>query len=185
MLPEATDMLARAFMTNPLHVAVFGPGALEKNREFFRVGLSVMKGPKLVAFDKSRIVGFIHWVTSPQCQLSALEKLRMMPTMIGGFGFGAALGVGAWLSAWNKQDPQESHVHLGPIGVSPDMRGQRLGQRLMEKYCDELARTGKIGYLETDRRENVQFYRRFGFEITQQTAIKGVTNYFMKTTRKL
>jgi GNAT superfamily N-acetyltransferase len=184
MLPEASDMLARAFMTNPLHVAVFGRDSLEKNREFFRVGLSVMKGPKLVAVEKSRIVGLIHWVASPKCQLSILQRLRMMPPMISGFGLGSALGVGAWLSAWTRHDPAEPHVHLGPIGVSPDMRGQRLGQKLMERYCDELTRTGKIGYLETDRRENVDFYRRFGFEITEQTAIRGVTNYFMKTTSK-
>src|SRR5262245_7495937 len=112
MLAEASDMLARAFMTNPLHVAVFGRDALEKNREFFRVGLSVMKGPKLVAMDKARIVGLVHWVASPQCQLSALEKLRMMPTMISGFGLGAAMSVGTWLSAWTRHDPPESHVHL-------------------------------------------------------------------------
>ena len=181
MLSEASDMLARAFMTNPLHVAVFGRDSLDKNREFFRVGLSVMKGPKLVAIEKSRIVGLIHWVASPQCQLSTIEKLRMMPTMISGFGFGSAIGVGAWLSAWTRHDPAEAHVHLGPIGVAPEVRGQRLGQKLMERYCDELARTRKIGYLETDRQENVQFYRRFGFDITEQTTIRGVTNYFMKT----
>src|SRR5262245_66531311 len=95
MLAEASDMLARAFMTNPLHVAVFGRDALDKNREFFRVGLSVMKGAKLVAMEKSRLVGLVHWVASPRCQLSTIEKLRMMPTMISGFGFGSAMGVGA------------------------------------------------------------------------------------------
>ena len=35
----------------------------------------------------------------------------------------------------------------------------------MEQYCKDLNRTGQAGYLETDRPENVQFYRRFGFEI--------------------
>jgi ribosomal protein S18 acetylase RimI-like enzyme len=184
MLAEASDMLARAFMTNPLHVAVFGRDALDKNREFFRVGLSVMKGPKLVAMEQARIVGLIHWVASPRCQLSAIEKLRMMPTMISGFGFGSAMGVGAWLSAWTRHDPAEPHVHLGPIGVAPDVRGQRLGQKLMERYCEELARSRKIGYLETDRQENVQFYRRFGFDVVEQTTIRGVTNYFMKTARR-
>lgn len=57
MTAEAARMLARAFVTNPLHVAAFGAGELAKNEAFFRVGLSVMKGPTLVALDGSGILG--------------------------------------------------------------------------------------------------------------------------------
>ena len=79
MTTEASRALARAFVTNPLHIAAFGPGQLGKNEAFFRIGLAVMKGPKLVALDGSHILGLIHWVRSPDCQFSGLEKLRMTP----------------------------------------------------------------------------------------------------------
>jgi hypothetical protein len=36
-----------------------------------------------------------------------------------------------------------------------------------------------MSYLETDRPENVTFYRRFGFEIVQQEPVLGVLNFFM------
>src|SRR5262245_14323261 len=128
---EAARMLARAFVTNPLHVAVFGAARLDANEAFFRIGFSVMKGQKHVAMDGTRILGVIHWVDSPHCQFSSSEKIRQAPAMIRGFGVGSAMRVGRWLSAWSQRDPVEQHCHLGPIGVSPEAQGQGIGRKLM------------------------------------------------------
>jgi predicted N-acetyltransferase YhbS len=179
MAAEVSQVLARAYVTNPLHVAAFGPAQLAKNEAFFRKGLTVMKGPKLVALEGPRILGLIHWVHAPDCQFSGLEKLLLTPAMISGFGLRSALRVSTWLSTWSKHDPKASHAHLGPIGVEPAAQGQRIGQHLMEVYDEELDRTGQAGYLETDRPENVSFYRRFGFETTGDVSVLGVRNYLM------
>jgi ribosomal protein S18 acetylase RimI-like enzyme len=179
MTAEASRALARAFVTNPLHVAAFGPDRLSRNEAFFRTGLSAMKGPKLVALEGSRILGLIHSVDSPGCQFSGVEQLRMTPAMITGFGIRSAVRVGSWLSAWAKHDPNEPHSHLGPIGVDPGAQGRHIGRRLMEQYCGELDRTATSSYLETDRPENVRFYRQFGFETTAEIPVLGVSNYLM------
>jgi hypothetical protein len=50
----------------------------------------------------------------------------------------------------------------------------------MAQYCHELDRVGAIGYLETDRPENVDFYKRFAFQLTTTAPVCGVTNYFMR-----
>ncbi|MQA89336.1 MAG: GNAT family N-acetyltransferase [Gemmatimonas sp.] len=176
----AIGVLARAFVTNPVHVAAFGPSNLESNEEFFRIGLAAMKGRQLVATDGSRILGVVHWVRSPSCQFSALEKLRMMPRMVSGLGLGSALRVISWVSTWSRHDPREPHSHLGPIGVEPEAQGRRVGSTLMEKYCAELDRIGMVGYLETDRPENVEFYRRFGFVVTGTGPVLAVETYFMR-----
>jgi ribosomal protein S18 acetylase RimI-like enzyme len=176
----AARMLARAFVTNPLHLAVFGADQLAANEAFFRIGLDVMKGPKMVAVDGSRIVGIIHWVPSPGCQFSTAEKLRMTPAMVKGFGLRSAWRVGSWLSIWSKHDPAEPHLHLGPIGVDPEAQGRHIGQQLMARYCSELDRAAVVGYLETDRPGNVDFYKRFGFRVTAATLVWGVTNHFMR-----
>lgn len=138
-----------------------------------------MKGSKRVAFDGPHILGFIHWVHASECQFSGIEKLRLTPAMIRGFGFRSALRVSAWLSVWSKHDPKEPHSHLGPVGVEPAAQGQGIGQCLMELYCKELDGTGQAGYLETDRPENLSFYRRFGFEIIDEVSVLGVINYLM------
>ena len=49
----------------------------------------------------------------------------------------------------------------------------------MEEYCEEHDRSSFAGYLETDRPENVSFYRRFGFEVTGDIMVLGVANYLM------
>jgi len=177
---EAVRLLARAYATNPLPVAVFGPGQIDANEAFFRIGLTVMKGQKFVAVDGPRVVGVIHWVDSPNCQFSSAEKLRLLPTMVKGFGLRSAIRVGGWLSAWSKHDPAEHHVHLGPIGVSPEAQGRGIGRQLMQQFCHQLDERGAVGYLETDRPENVHFYTRSGFGVTGTASIQGVVNYFMR-----
>ena len=49
----------------------------------------------------------------------------------------------------------------------------------MQEYCEDLDQTDGGGYLETDRSENVEFYRRFGFDIIHEATVLGVRNYFM------
>lgn len=176
----AIGVLARAFVTNPLHEAAFGPSRLDSNEEFFRVGLDAMKGAKLVARDGTRILGVAHWVRSPDCQFSGLEKLRMMPRVIRGLGVRTAIDVMSWLSAWSKHDLTRPHVHLGPIAVEPEAQGRHVGSKLMKTYCEELDLTGMAGFLETDRSANVRFYERFGFVVTETAFVLGVNNYFMR-----
>ena len=50
----------------------------------------------------------------------------------------------------------------------------------MTLYCEDLDRTAISGYLETDRPENVSFYRRFGFEVTDEIPVLGVPNFLMQ-----
>ena len=178
-IEPAARLLARAFVTNPVHIAAFGAGRLAANEAFFRMGLAAMKGPKLVAADGSQLVGVIHWVTSPACQYSLGEKMRMMPRMARNVGVRPALRLAAWLSEWSKLDPAEPHLHLGPIGVDPEVQGRQIGRRLMEQYCQAQDHAGVAGYLETDRPENVDFYRRFDFEVTATRPVLDVPNYFM------
>ena len=180
MTDEIADVLARAFVTNPLNIAAFGADQVSANRAFFRGGLRVMRGRKLVAIDEARLVGFVHWVTSPGCQFSGPEKLAMLPRMIQEFGPQRSLRISSWLTTWSKHDPQDPHCHLGPIGIDPTAQGRGIGQRLMALYCEDLDRTAASGYLETDRPENVAFYQRFGFEVKEEIPILGTPNFLMR-----
>ncbi|MBV9733864.1 MAG: GNAT family N-acetyltransferase [Verrucomicrobia bacterium] len=180
MTDDTADVLARAFVTNPLNIAVFGVDQVSANEAFFRGGLRVMRGRKLVALDGARIIGFIHWVTSPRCQISILEKLAMLPRMIQEFGLQRSLRISSWLATWSKHDPKDPHCHLGPIGIDPNAQGRGIGQRLMSLYCEDLDRTAASGYLETDRPQNIAFYQRFGFEVTHEMPVLGTPNFLMR-----
>jgi len=179
MCAEASRVLAGAFVGNPLHVAAFGASRFDRNYRFFRMGLSAMKGAKWVATDGSRILGVVHWVHWPHCRASATETLRTSPTMVVAFGWGSTRRLVTWLSAWTEIDPATPHSHLGPIGVAPEVQGCGVGRRLMEKFCAELDDRRALGYLETDRAENVEFYRRFGFEVIGHAEVLGVPHVLM------
>src|SRR5262245_27516847 len=176
---EAVHALARAFVANPLHVAVFGSSPLAANESFFRLAMPTFLGEKRVALENGRVVGFVHWVLSPRCQLSPWKKLGVAAAMVGGFGFGSTVRVASWLSVWSRHDPHEPHAHLGPIGVVPEARGRGIGRLLMEPFCGAVDAGGAIGYLETDREENVDFYEKFGFEVAERSSVHGLVNYFM------
>lgn len=49
----------------------------------------------------------------------------------------------------------------------------------MRVPCARMDAARENAYLETDKPENVRFYRRFGFEVIGEGEVLGVANYFM------
>lgn len=176
---EAVRLLAHAFITSPLHAAVFGANPLARNEAFLRIVLAAMKGELLAAADASRILGIIHWADSARCQVPVTEKLRMAPSILMNLGLRSAVRMSRWVLIWSRHDPREHHLHLGPIGVLPEVQGRGIGRQLMQRYCNLLDEKNITGYLETDRLINVDFYTKFGFDVRKTVSIYGVTNYFM------
>ena len=88
--------------------------------------------------------------------------------------------IARWLWAWARHDPEHDHWHLGPAAVERSHQGRGIGSRLMEAVCERLDRSGGIGYLETDKPENVRLYRRGGFEVVAEVQVLGVANWFMQ-----
>jgi predicted N-acetyltransferase YhbS len=177
---ESVGVLAAAFVSNPLHVAAFGPGRFDRNRLFFRIGLEHMfAGSAFVAADDGKLCGYIHFNASPQCLPPAeaiagfaAERLRPLedavPRLI------------EWFSRWARLDPDEAHAHLGPIGVAPEYQGTGVGKAMMKRYVEQLDREGLEGYLETDRAINVKFYERFGFSVVRAEKLIGVDTWYMR-----
>ncbi|MGH7784124.1 MAG: GNAT family N-acetyltransferase, partial [Candidatus Binatia bacterium] len=71
------------------------------------------------------------------------------------------------------------HVHLGPIGVSPATQGMGIGTALMDHYINHLTKEHTAGYLETDRRENMEFYKKFGFVVEREESLIGTPIWYM------
>jgi len=88
-----------------------------------------------------------------------------------------------WFTRWCHLDPDEPHVHLGPIGVAPDFQGRGVGTALMQRYVEHLEQEKTAGYLETDRPENVEFYKKFGFIVRHQEPLIGTPTWYMWRTR--
>lgn len=178
-LEDCISLLADAFVTNPLHLAAFGAGRLDQNRLFFRIGLRHMfRGQAYVALIDGKVGGYLHCNHSPDC-LPAPEEIPLAAaTVLQPLGEAIPKLI-RWFSRWCHQDPEESHVHLGPIGVAPTNQGLGIGTALMQRYISDLERHNKAGYLETDRLENVEFYKKFGFNVESEEQIIGTPSWYM------
>jgi predicted N-acetyltransferase YhbS len=83
------------------------------------------------------------------------------------------------LAAWGERDPDEPHSHLGPLAVDKHLQGRGIGSQVMNEYCRRLDLSSEVGYLETDKRENVPFYERHGYAVVDQADVIGAPNWFM------
>lgn len=179
-LQRAALVAARGMRDNPLHVAAIGENPERRvrvmNRVFSRL-LPLDGRPTLGAWDGDRLVGVADSAEPGRCQPSPRDRLRLAPAML--MAGRAAPRMARWLSAWAKHDPDRPHSHFGPLAVDPDLQGKGIGTLLLSAYCRQLDGTAMLGYLETDKRENVRLYERFGFVVTAEADVIGVKNWFM------
>jgi ribosomal protein S18 acetylase RimI-like enzyme len=179
---DAIGVLARGMRDNPLHVAAYGEDPDRRLRCHARVVggfLRVIRAQQpIAALEDGVLVGVTGVAPAGSCQPTALQRLRILPTMLG-LGPRTMARIGEWFSTWAKHDPDEPHVHLGPLAVDAHLQGRGIGSRIMEEHCRRLDSGGDLGYLETDKPENVRFYERFGYELVGEDDVIGVRNWFM------
>jgi ribosomal protein S18 acetylase RimI-like enzyme len=179
---DAIGVLARGMRDNPLHVAAYGEDPDRRLRcharvvgGFFRVFRAQQP---IAALEDGVLVGVTGVAPAGTCQPTAGQRLRLMPNMLA-LGPRTTARIGKWFSTWAKHDPDERHVHLGPLAVDAQLQGRGIGSRIMEEHCRRLDAGVDVGYLETDKPENVRFYERFGFELVGEEDVIGAPNWFM------
>jgi ribosomal protein S18 acetylase RimI-like enzyme len=182
-LDQVVEILATAFLNNPLHLVVFGgAGAeqLQQHRTFFAIALEFLSGgTKVVATEDGRVVGFAHWISSPGCRPSSEALGSAAPRLVTELGDEIVSRIITWRRVWGEQDPKTPHSHFGPFAVHPNAQGRGFGRRLMEHYCELVDEAGEAGYLETERPENLAIYRKAGFEVAAEREVLGIPSWFM------
>lgn len=178
----AAAVLGRGMRDNPLHFAAYGDDPERRLRIHTKVSAFVLEKfsaqEPIVAVEGGRIVGVAGAMPPGHCQPSVGERLQMLPTLAT-LGPRTSLRILGWLGEWAKHDPDEPHVHLGPVGVDSDRQGQGIGSLLMAEHCRRLDAAGTTGYLETDKKVNVGFYERFGYGVVGEGDVIGVPNWYM------
>jgi GNAT superfamily N-acetyltransferase len=178
-LDATVAVLASAFVSNPLHISAFGPQRIDQNRLFFRIGLRHMfMGQAFVALSDGKVRGYVHFNAFPDCLPAPEDVPLAAATLLRPLGE-AIPRVVKWFARWCHLDPEEPHVHLGPIGVDPGAQGQGIGTALMNRYLEHLKHEQMAAYLETDRPENVAFYSKFGFLVRREEELIGTPVWYM------
>ena len=183
-IEEVLDVLARGMSDNPLTVATFGTDPEQRRQRFRRFMGGAAKaldwGPNmLVARDADgTIAGACNAIPPGECLSSPSRQPRMLPSLLSN-GPHTDERTMCWLGVWTRRDPAGRHWHLGPLAVDAHLQGMGVGSLLMKVFCAQMDAVREEAYLETDKEINVRFCEQFGFEVTGEEEVLGVTNRFM------
>lgn len=98
------------------------------------------------------------------------EQIAILPAAIRAFR--GRLRAGRVLTDQMKAaHPEEPHWYLGIIGSDPVVRGGGFGAALMHSRLDRCDAEGAPAYLESSNIDNVPYYHRFGFEVTEEIVV--------------
>lgn len=170
------ESLALAFRDNPLNRAAIRGGPARRLRSNYygmRVTLAAaLDSARILVPDRPERGGLIAlppgvWPLPPPPLLAQIEYWL-------GQGVGTVRRWGGVYRELARLHPVEPHWYIQLLGVAPDARRQGVGAALLEALLKEVDREGAVAYLETDRRENLPFYRRSGFCVVGTGELLGV-----------
>jgi len=189
-LDEAVRVVTHSMRDNPANVRALGiEDADQRSRSLTRLIRPLLRGlyKRGVirgAFSDSRLVGVCGMAEPGSCQPTLLEKIEIMSSLVVGNTKGTVIRVARWASEWARRDPPSPHWHLGPVAVEPPFQGKGIGGAMLSAYCVCMDQKQTLAYLETDKRENVGFYQRFGFRVIEEGQVLGVPTWFMSRAPK-
>lgn len=113
-------------------------------------------------------LGAAVWAAPGNWRTRPADSARMVLPMLRAIGLGG-LGprLGA-LSAIEAKHPSRPHWYLEILGADPALRGRGIGSALLAPMIERCDETGVPAYLESSKPENLPFYGRFGFEVTEE-----------------
>jgi GNAT superfamily N-acetyltransferase len=182
-IEDAIAVAARALADGPLTVAVVGPDldrCYRRLHRFFTLQYRLAPHQRpLVARLDGRVIASTNDLFDDACHATPLIKLRGLPAFLA-TGPRTCVRVARWFNDWERRDPRHRpHSHFGPFGVEPELQGRGIGSLVLAEYTRRLDEASEDAYLETEKRENVALYSRFGFQVVEEAEVLGVPNWFM------
>ena len=180
-LTDAGQVAARALSTSPTSFWVSGDDPVARLRlslDVFIEFVEVQAAP-IGALLGKHVVGVCGMRAPGECiGATTSDEMRVPPDTIGEPG-DVSRGLYVWALLCNR-DLDERHWHLGPVAVEPMLQGVGIGGRMLSAFGDQMDERGEVAWLETDKPENVVFYRRAGFDVVEELTEHGLTNWWMR-----
>ncbi len=176
----AGAVAARALRDNPMMTySISGDALVRLHAGYETFGDRVPTG-SLGALLGTHVVGVAAAVAPGACiGATAAPALRTRPDVPPdeALGFDRARYV---VNSMYEHDPGERHIHVGPVGVERGAQGLGVGAAMMRTLCEALDTDGELAWLETDKPENVVFYRRHGFDVDVEDTGLGFPIWYMQ-----
>lgn len=180
-LDNLTDVLAQAFIEDPLFVYCFPDAdkrlALSSPTHRLLARQALAHGRLDPLHVDGKLCGAALWLPSASRHLGLWELLRL-----GGLQAVVKQGVVAsWRQIrlgelYEKRQREllpEPHWYLLLLGILKAQRGKGLSRKLLAPMLEKSDREGFACYLDTHELDNVSIYRRFGFEVVDEMVAPG------------
>ena len=175
---QLLDVLARAFLDNPMNVEIHG-GTQRKRLAANRAGLRAVVldrqdrlEARVITYEGCVVGGFlVAPPTAPYLPAPSLWR------QIGCLYHQGARAMDRWGRVSRElagHRPLEPHWYLAVLGVDPEHQGRGLGARLLTDLLVRVEREPAPVHLECDREESVRFYLARGFRVRSEAFVHGV-----------
>jgi GNAT superfamily N-acetyltransferase len=175
---DALVSLARAFWPDPL-VRFFTQGPLHEYRALPRFFAPLFDdawshGEIWGARTSQRCIGTACWLGPTAIprgrRRDAVMYSRLAPQFVTARNRGLGMRL---LTEVERRHPHEPHWYLALLGVDPGWQRRGIGGSLLAPVLERCDRDVMPAYLETQRPENVAFYRTVGFDVHEQIRLPG------------
>ncbi len=169
-LGEASDVLARAFQSDPAWVWLI-PDAERRRRLLpwlFRVGFDVTAAD---VWTTSGVVrGAARWLPPgrPPMRVGPTLKALVTTPFRLGTAIGPFLAYGRAVESLRAEAVPDPHWYLAGIGVDPAAQRRGIGTALLEPGLAAAAHAALPAVLLTNNEANLPFYERHGFEVVRK-----------------
>lgn len=174
-LGDAAMVAARAFHNDPFF-EYLDPKGVRRARAlalFWRSEIAALgEGAKILGArdPDGRLVGVSVWLPPGEYPLPVATQLRQM------LGAGRAMVLRPkamvdglrYILAIDKAHPKDELWYLLLLVVDPSVQRGGIGARLQQEGLDSADKDGLDCYLETQKPENLMYYRRFGYEVAEE-----------------
>ena len=174
-LDDAAMVAARAFHNDPFF-EFLDPKGVRRARAlslFWRSELAALGSGAQVLGARDgdgRLVGVAAWLPPGEYPLPAGAQVRQL------LGAGRAMMLRPkamvdglrYLLAIDKAHPKEEIWYLLLLVVDPAVQRGGIGSRLQDEGMSSADREGLDCYLETQKADNLVYYRRFGYDVAEE-----------------
>jgi GNAT superfamily N-acetyltransferase len=180
-LTPLCDTLRKAFWDDPIMSFVLPEGI--SSREKRLANLMRMEAKPTIAEETVFVTAegdaAAIWKAPGKWKLGGLEVFKQTPLVLSTLRTGVLRGLGV-LNAMEAKHPTDPHWYLAVLGTAPEAQGKGKGSALMQPILDRCDTEGLPAYLESSKEENVPFYERHGFKVTEVVTLpKGCPNAWL------
>jgi len=182
----ASEILVQAFHTDPLLNFIYGDTINEpgKLKWFFSVTfrLAALYGD---CFSTAERDGVLMMLPPDQTKMTLGKMYKSgflaAPFKMGRASFSRMMAFMDFAEKEHKVATSFDHYYIMTVGVLPERQGIGIGKKLMTKALKIVDANNMPCYLETQNKNNVPIYQKFGFEVVSDKEIPtgGLHNWGM------